>query len=257
MSLTRTFETLREKNEAALIAYHMAGYPTLPDSMRVFRALAAGGADILEVGVPFSDPIADGPTIQAAGTRALQRGSTLKAIVKAFAETGIEAPRVLMSYINPLMAYGIPRLFADLKQAGFCGLIVPDLPAEEAAGWVRTSERYGLEMVFLVTPVSGPERIRLIVSRSRGFIYGVSVTGTTGMRSGLPKNLRVFLAQIRRFTDLPVAVGFGVSTPDQIRAVCRSADGAIVGSRIVEAVRRGENVKRLAADLKKATRVKP
>jgi tryptophan synthase alpha chain len=256
MNLLRAFETVRRKNEAALLAYHVAGYPTLSDSMRVFRTLAEGGADILEVGVPFSDPIADGPAIQSASACALRRGATLRAIVQGFAGSGIHAPCVLMSYINPLLAYGIPRLFGDLKQAGFCGLIVPDLPPEEASGWIQQSERHGLDMVFLVTPVSGPGRIRFITSRSRGFIYAVSVTGTTGARNSLPGDLSAFLARVRRFSDLPVAVGFGISTPDQVRAVSRSADGAVVGSRIVEAVRRGEDVRRLVANLKRATRAK-
>ena len=254
MTICQTFEALKRRNEAALIAYTMAGFPTLDRSMECVEALCAGGADLVEIGVPFSDPIADGPAIQHAGIQALKNGVHLRAIIESARSLRTDKPLLLMSYLNPLLAYGTTRAVNDMKQAGFSGLIVPDLPVDEAEFLRNDAEQTGLDMVFLATPVTDDSRLRLIADRSQGFLYCVSLTGTTGMRDGIDDGLPAFLTRVRSATDKPVAVGFGVSTPQQVRQLSVLADGVIVGSRIVEAVRKEEDLEALVGELKKATK---
>jgi tryptophan synthase alpha chain len=254
MTLDATFERLRADDETAWIPYVTAGYPSLDATLDSLRVMAANGADIIEVGVPFGDPVADGPTIQAASQVALDAGITLRAIVDALKLEDFGVPLVLMSYLNPLLAYGRDALLDDLVAARVSGLIVPDLPAEEAGEWRDAARARGIHLVLLVAPTSPPERIRRIAESATGFLYYVSVTGTTGARDELPADLFDALATIRGITDMPVAVGFGISRREHVRGLRGKAEGAVVGSRIVEAIRRGEDLAGLIRDLKQATR---
>lgn len=261
MSIRQKFDQLKQKNETALIAYAMAGYPDLTGSMRLVQDLCDSGADMVEIGFPFSDPIADGSTLQYAATEALRRGITLQDVFESTRKIRTDKPLILMSYLNPLLAIGADTLFSEMKNACFSGLIIPDLPAEESEPWSLSASGKGIDLILLVTPVSGPERIKQIALKSRGFLYCVSVTGTTGARSELPSNLPGFLASVRQAADsqnskvLPIAVGFGISKPDQIRLLRNQADGVIVASRIIDAVRKGEDVGVLVSELKEATKM--
>ncbi|MCH7838881.1 MAG: tryptophan synthase subunit alpha [Planctomycetes bacterium] len=254
MKIDETFARLRQRRETALIPYVTGGYPTLDDSMEHLGVMASHGADLLEVGVPFSDPIADGPTIQHASETALAEGVTLDGILTALGQVKIEQPIVLMSYLNPLLAYGRNRLFSAVQKARISGVIVPDLPVEEADDWRLAAQAADVSLIGLAAPTSTDERIRAIVRQCSGFLYCVSLTGTTGMRADLAPELDGWLARIKRYTDLPLAVGFGISKPEHIRALYGKADGVIVGSRIIDAIRRGEDLAGLIQTLKEATR---
>ena len=256
--IERMFERLAARGETALIAYLPAGFPTLPESMELLKTVAASGADLIELGVPYCDPVADGPTIQQATQRALDGGTTLRGILDALddrAAGGTSAvPISLMSYLNPLLAFGREALLVRMATAGCCGLIVPDLPLEEAGVWIDQTTAHGIALSLLVAPTSSPERSREIAHRSRGFVYYVSVTGITGAREALPDDLFSSLARIKEITTLPVAVGFGISTPAQVRLLRGRADAVVVGSRIVRAIQDGEDVAKLIRALKAATR---
>ncbi|MBN2030396.1 tryptophan synthase subunit alpha [bacterium] len=254
MKIQEQFDQLKSKHEMALIVYHTAGFPTLDASMAHIQLFEQNGADFIEIGIPFSDPIADGPTIQHASHVALQNGVTLKKIITSVAQINIRVPLVMMSYLNPLLAYGSESLFRDMSRAGFSGIIVPDLPVEESEEWVALSKSYGIDLIFLVTPTTSDQRIRLITDRSEGFIYCVSLTGITGVRNGLPPGLFDFTRRVKKATDKPLAVGFGFSTPEQIRMLQYQADGVIVGSRIVDAIDKKEDVTGLIRRLKSATK---
>lgn len=248
------FQTLRQRGEVALIPYLTAGYPTLPGSVDALKRISDAGADLIEVGVPFSDPVADGPTIQASSRRALEQGARLEAILATFSVCGTETPRVLMSYVNPLLAYGRERLFHDLVQTGFCGLIVPDLPPEESVEWRAEAQRLGLGWIPLIAPTSGLDRGAEIAEQAHGFAYYVSVTGTTGARRELPARLTADLDALRDRTETPLAVGFGVSNSAQVRDLAPHCDGVVVGSRLVEAIRNEECIETLIRKLKQATK---
>jgi len=260
MTIRQTFDSLKRQNESALVVYVMAGYPSLEHSMNLIQQCCVNGADLIEIGIPFSDPIADGPTIQHAGTEALRRGVTLRDVLHAVEKIRTDKPLILMSYLNPLLSYGTDRLFEGMNRAGFSGLIVPDLPVEESADWVPSAIKNDIDTIFLVTPISGTERIRRIASLSKGFLYCVSLAGTTGSRPELSADLGKFLSDVRGVTGslgttgLPVVVGFGISTPAQIRILNNQADGVVVGSRIIEAIRKGEDVPSLVRELKHATK---
>ncbi len=254
MRIRETFDILNQAGEMLFIPYITAGYPSLEESINIFRMLCEYGADIIEIGVPFSDPIADGPTIQYSSQIALQNGVTLKKLMGRLRDVKIDKPLILMSYLNPLLAYGKENLYRDMKEIGLSGIIVPDMPAEESDEWLSLSKAYDIDIIFLVAPTSSDERIRFIAERSCGFIYCVSITGTTGMRDELPGGLLRFIRKIKKLTDVPVAVGFGISTPEQILTLKGEIDGVIVGSRIIEAIRRGENLKEIVAKLKSTTR---
>ncbi|MBI1953325.1 MAG: tryptophan synthase subunit alpha [Candidatus Omnitrophica bacterium] len=235
------FGRLRGERRKALIAYLTVGFP----SMRLLEPLAAclqeGGVDLLELGIPFSDPLADGPTIQAASQKALLNGVTPGGVLKSVERLrgrGITLPIALMTYFNPVLRYGPARFCRDAVSAGADGVIVPDLPPEEAAELIRPARRENLDTIFLAAPTSPRERIRGIVRASRGFLYYVSLTGVTGARARLPVSLTDHVRLIKRMTTLPVCVGFGISRPDQVRAVTRVADGVIVGSALLAAVGR-------------------
>jgi tryptophan synthase alpha chain len=221
---------------AALMPYLMGGFPDLEASVAIGEACADAGADLIELGVPFSDPLADGPVIHAAGTRALQAGATLRGVVGAATRIAERVPVVLMCYANPIFARGPERFAAELAGAGVSGLIVPDLPLEEAAGVRKACDDAGVALVPLIAPTTPEARMAEIVRRARGFVYTVSVTGTTGERAGVDESLASVVARARRLSPVPVAVGFGISTPGQAAAaVATGADGVIVGSRLVRA----------------------
>jgi len=225
----------------AFMPYFPVGYPSLPVSVDVIEALARSGADLIEVGVPFSDPLADGPVIQHATQIALQQGATLARCLEAVAELrrrGIGIPLVLMGYYNPLLSYGLARLAAAAEAAGASGFIVPDLPPEEAGDLEAALAPGGLPLVRMLAPTTPPQRAARIVAGARGFLYLVSVTGTTGARSELPPGLPAFIARVRAQAPagLPLCVGFGIATPAQARAVGQHADGIIVGSACVKTI---------------------
>jgi tryptophan synthase alpha chain len=217
--------------------YLMGGFPDLPSSLRVAEAYADAGADLVELGVPFSDPLADGPAIQAAGYRALQAGATFEGVLEQVAAPMAErVPVVLMCYANPLLSRGIDAVAARLAEDRVAGLIVPDLPAEEAAELRAACDAVGVALVPLVAPTTPPEAVAEIAAVARGFVYVVSVTGVTGERRELPPELERVVEQVRRAATVPVAVGFGVGTPEQVARVGSIADGVIVGSRLVRAI---------------------
>jgi len=233
----QTFKRLKKKGQAALIPFIVAGHPDLETTEALVLRMTASGADIIELGVPFSDPLADGPTIQAASQRALQKGVTLNDIFRlAKRIRGVAPPLVLMTYFNPIFQYGLKAFAERCDETGIDGVIVPDLPPEEAGPWVREARKLGLDTIFLAAPTSPPERIRLVNRDSRGFIYYVSLTGVTGTREKLPAELEMAVRGIKEQSQKPVAVGFGISTPEQAREVSRFADGVIVGSAIVKII---------------------
>ena len=255
--LDRISEAFR-RSRPAFMPYVMLGYPTREESLDVVRGLVQAGADLLELGVPFSDPLADGPVIQAAAQRSLENGTTLQdclAMTRQLRREGIDTPALLMGYLNPLLAYGPERLAGDAAEAGLDGFIVPDLPPEEAEEFGRLCQANGLAFIYFLAPTSTPERIRLVARRARGFVYLLSVTGVTGARQSLPAYLDGFVQRVRTETDLPLAVGFGIQNGAQARAVGRLADGVIVGSALVRCAGRslGE-VEALATEIKSAMR---
>jgi len=230
------FKRLAARNEKALIPYITAGDPDLDTTRGLVLEMARRGADLIELGIPFSDPLADGPTIQAACQRALRQEVNLPKIIDLVRalrrETDI--PLVLMGYYNPILSYGLDRLARDAAQAGVNGFIIPDLPGEEARDWHRAACDAGVAPIFLAAPTSGPSRIRKIGALTRGFLYYVSVTGITGARAGLPEDLKTALAEVRTLIKCPMAVGFGISTPEQVRDLAPLVDGVVVGSAIVQ-----------------------
>jgi tryptophan synthase alpha chain len=222
--------------KAALMPYLMGGFPDLEASVAIGAACADAGADLVELGVPFSDPLADGPVIHAAGTRALQAGATLHGVLGAATRIAERLPVVLMCYANLLYARGAERFADELVEAAVSGLIVPDLPLEEAAAVREACDAAGLALVPLIAPTTPDERMAEIARHARGFIYTVSVTGTTGERAGVDGSLASVVARAKRLSSVPVAVGFGISTPEQAaQAAATGADGVIVGSRLVRA----------------------
>lgn len=241
-TIASTFAACREQRRLALIPYLTGGFPSLDGFREQLQRVSAGGADIIEIGIPFSDPIADGPTIQYSSQVALKSGATLTALLDLLAGVTLPQPLVFMSYLNPLLAYGRDRLLPAMRAARVSGLIIPDLPVEEADEWQAATIAASVDLIFLAAPTSTDERLKAIAARARGFIYAVSRAGVTGARSDLSAGLGEFLKRIRAHTQTPIAVGFGVSTVEHVRALRGLADGAVVGSRLVEAIRAGEDV---------------
>jgi tryptophan synthase alpha chain len=245
------FAALRQEGRSGLIAYLTAGDPDPETSMRLFSGLAAAGADLIEIGMPFSDPMADGPVIQDAGQRALKAGMDLRgtlALVRALRRDDDATPVVLMGYYNPIYRYG-PRAFAgDAAAAGVDGVIVVDLPPEEDEELHLPARAAGLDVIRLATPTSDKKRLPLIVERAGGFIYYVAIAGITGTRSADSAEVGAAVARLRRLTALPIAVGFGIKNPEQAAAAARAADAAVVGSSLVQ---------RLAFNLDPDGRAKP
>jgi tryptophan synthase alpha chain len=264
--ISQTFEHLQKTHERALIPYVTAGDPDLEMTKRLVHEMVRRGGDIIEIGVPFSDPLADGPIIQRASQRALQGGTTLRKILQTVSELrhDVDVPLVLMTYYNPVLRYGEEAFVADALGAGVDGIIVPDLPPEEGQSLIELTTDTPLDMIFLAAPTSTSARLALISEASRGFIYYVSRLGTTGVRDQLADDLRIMLEKVRASTSKPIAVGVGVSTPEHVRLVAELADGVVVGSAILKLIEdledradRLEHVGDFVAVLKAATRVLP
>jgi tryptophan synthase alpha chain len=229
------FAALAARGEKALIAFLTAGDPSLDGTVEAAVAMAAAGADVIELGVPFSDPLADGPVIQRASDRALMRGTRLAGVLDAARRirARCDVPLLLFSYANPLLRRGLARVAEEAAAAGVDGVLVTDLPPEEAAEWTACARRRALDTVFLAAPTSGEGRLRGIAAASRGFVYAVSRTGVTGERAALSEEGLALVRRLRALTATPIALGFGVSTPEQVRAAAAVADGVVVGSAIV------------------------
>ena len=236
--LDATFARLRATGERALVAYFTAGDPSLEVTGQLVREAERRGADVVELGVPFSDPLADGPVIQRAGARALAAGASLVRVLETVAELrrDVTVPLVLLTYYNPILAFGLPAFAETAAKAGLDGVLVPDLPNEEAEPLRAQTDAAGVDLAQFVAPTTTVARLRRIARQSRGFIYLVSLTGVTGERRELPPELADQIRAIRLVTTKPVCVGFGIGTPDQVAVVGELADGVIVGSAIVRCV---------------------
>jgi tryptophan synthase alpha chain len=244
-------------HKPAFMPYYPLGFPTPEVSVDVIEALAKNGADLIEVGLPFSDPLADGPVIQRATQIALQQGMTVKRALAAIRELrarGVTIPLILMGYFNPLLAYGPAALAREAAESGADGFIVPDLPPEESAEFEATIQP--LPQIRMVAPTTPEARLATVLRDARGFVYLVSLTGVTGARAALPEGLPEFIARVRAQTSLPVCVGFGISTPEQARAVGQLAEGVIVGSACVRAVGESADPARAAAEFARSFRLR-
>lgn len=234
--IATVFAKCKHEGRAAFIPFIMAGDPNLEASAKILDALPAAGADIIELGIPFSDPMADGPAIQAAGLRSLQAGTTLNAIIAQageFRKKHAQVPLVLMGYLNPVYNYGYEQFAKDAEAAGIDGIIIVDLPPEEADELEPLLTKHGISLVRLIAPTSVPERLPLLVKGASGYLYYVSITGITGAGSATSADIEKNIAAIRKVTDLPIAVGFGVKTAEQVKTIGKLADGVVVGSAIV------------------------
>ena len=257
-ALDAMFAGAKTRNRAAFMPYFCIGYPNHDESLRAIEAVAALGVDGFEIGMPFSDPIADGPTIQAATQIALEQGATVRLCldaVRTLRERGLMQPMLMMSYANPLVAYGADRFVRDAREAGADGLIVPDLPPEEAALFADSCAREGMALIFFLAPTSNDERIEMATAKATGFIYVVSLTGITGARKDLPAYLTDYIARLRAKTDMPLVLGFGVSSPAHARQLRGLTDGFIVASALIRAWERGfDEMRALAAEIFAASR---
>jgi tryptophan synthase alpha chain len=247
--LTATWDALRQPRRAALVAYLTAGYPTLPESRDALRA-ADEHVDVLEVGVPFSDPLADGPTIQASTFRALANGTTLPRTLELIADADLRAPVVLFTYVNPVLQYGVEPLLRDAAAIGVAGLLLTDVPSGADPSLERLVQESPLDLIRLVAPTTNPERIAHAVAGAQGFIYLIARLGVTGASTSLATDLGASIGRVRAATALPVAVGFGISTPEQARTVANLADGVVIGSALVETLG-GEGVAGAAGFLRR------
>jgi tryptophan synthase alpha chain len=253
--ITKTFKELKKNRKKAFIPYIMSGDPSLEKTRDTVLMLKACGADIIELGVPFTDPLADGPTIQRASERALKAGVTLKKVVSFVKDLrqSTQIPLVLMTYYNPVFKYGEERFVKDAKDAGVDGVIIPDLPPDEAESFIRGSREVSLDTIFLLAPTSTPDRIKKVAKASSGFIYYVSITGITGASLRLDGSMEALISEIRKYTEKPIAVGFGVSTPQEASAVAEVSDGVIIGSAIVKKLNESpEELRRYLTSLRKA-----
>ncbi len=234
--MSRIASVFNRPGHTALIPYITVGYPTIEATLEVVPLLASSGCDIVELGIPFSDPLSDGVTIQKASFRALHNGVTPKICLEVARQLSqkVDIPLVFMTYFNPVFSYGLEELCGACNRSGIDGLIIPDLPPEEGSELEASTQKQGLDLIYLLAPTSIEGRIRLVAGRSRGFIYLVSVTGVTGARDKLPSDLEAFVARVRKVATQPLCVGFGISTPEQARRVARIADGVIVGSRLIQ-----------------------
>jgi tryptophan synthase alpha chain len=240
MRIDHRFAALKHEGRVALVTFTMAGDPDYATSLAILKALPKAGADVIELGMPFTDPMADGPAIQAAGLRALKAGANMKktlAAVREFRAGDAATPLVLMGYYNPIYIYGVDRFLADAKAAGVDGLIVVDLPPEEDAELCLPAMKANVNFIRLATPTTDDKRLPTVLTNTSGFVYYVSITGITGAAAPDTGKVAAAVARIKRHTKLPVCVGFGVRTAEQARAIARGADGVVVGSALVEAVR--------------------
>ena len=234
--IKRKFEELKRKGEKALIPYLTCGYPSLEETRKIIPLLEKAGADLIELGIPFSDPVADGVTIQESSAVALKKGINLRKIVGLVKELRekVKIPLLIMSYYNPIYQFGLFRFCSTFKNAGLDGVIIPDLPPEEGDDLISSARDNGLATVFLIAPTTPEKRISLICKKSTGFIYYVSVSGVTGARERLPQEMKKKVLEIKKFTEKPVCIGFGVSKPEQVREITSFADGVIVGSAMIK-----------------------
>ena len=238
--IDRRFATLKAQGRAALVTFLTAGDPDADTSLAILKALPQAGADIIELGMPFTDPMADGPAIQASSQRALTAGQTLKktlAMVQAFRQNENPTPIILMGYYNPIYIYGVEKFLADANSAGVDGLIVVDLPPEEDDELCLPALRAGLNFIRLATPTTDDRRLPAVLANTSGFVYYVSVTGITGMAAPDANAVATAIGRIKRHTKLPIAVGFGVRTAEQARAIAAAADGVVIGSALIEALK--------------------
>jgi tryptophan synthase alpha chain len=236
----RRFAALKQEGRAALVTFTMAGDPDYDAALAILKALPKAGADVVELGMPFTDPMADGPAIQAAGLRALNSGQDMKktlAAVRAFRAGDDATPLVLMGYYNPIYIYGVDKFLTDAKAAGVDGLIIVDLPPEEDRELCLPALKAGLNFIRLATPTTDDKRLPAVLANTSGFVYYVSITGITGSAAPDPTKVSGAVSRIKRHTKLPVCVGFGVRTGEQARAIAEGADGVVVGSALVEAIR--------------------
>jgi tryptophan synthase alpha chain len=249
--LAETFAALRARGARALIPYFTAGDPSLADTRRLCVEAARRGADVIELGVPFSDPLADGPVIQRASQRALAAGVSLPRVLELARDLRSEValPVVLLTYYNPVLAFGLKAFAQSAVDAGVDGVIVADLPPDEAGPLAQEAAPAGLDLIHLLAPTSSPARMRLVARASRGFIYVVSLTGVTGVRDAVAPDLVKQLRALRLVTTRPICVGFGISTPDHVRAVAPYADGVIVGSAVVRLVEQHAGTPRLLEEV--------
>jgi len=233
--MNRIASVFNKAGHTALIPYVTVGYPTVEATLKIVPLLASSGCDIVELGIPFSDPLADGATIQKASFHALQNGVTPRLCLEVAKELSrtVNTPLVFMTYFNPVFSYGLEEFCAACADSRVSGLIIPDLPPEEGSELEAITQRRGLDLIYLLAPTGNNERISLVAERSRGFIYLVSVTGVTGARDRLPATLDAFVTRVRKVAAQPLCVGFGISTAEQARQVARIADGVIVGSQII------------------------
>ena len=246
--MSRIASIFTKPARTALIPYVTVGYPSIEATLKVVTLLANNGCDIVELGIPFSDPLADGATIQKASFCALQNGVTPEICLEVARELRqkIDIPMVFMTYFNPVLNYGSDRFCEACATSGVDGLIIPDLPPEEGTELETTTQGYDLDLIYLLAPTSTKERISLVAERSRGFIYLVSVAGVTGTRDKLPEHLASFVAGVRELVTKPICVGFGISTVEQAGQVAQIADGVIVGSRIIQLMDTGDNFSSLS-----------
>lgn len=243
--IAATFSALKAANRKALVTFIVAGDPDTAASLETLKGLPAAGADIIELGMPFTDPMADGPAIQAADLRALANGMTLPKtleMVKAFRETNTTTPIVLMGYYNPIYAYGTEKFTKDAAALGVDGLIIVDLPPEEEDELFLPAKAAGLDLIRLITPTTTPERLQTVIKNASGFLYYVSVAGITGSKSASPDTVKKHLDTVRTQTSLPIAVGFGIRTPDDAKAMSIAGDAVVVGSALVERMGKGEDI---------------
>ena len=250
--ISTTFDRLQREGRAAFIPFVMAGDPDLATSEKIVKALPAAGADLIELGVAFTDPMADGPAIQAAGLRALKAGQTLPktlALVRSFREEDDRTPIILMGYFNPILAYGVDRFLKDAREAGVDGLIVVDLPPEEDAELCVPARAAEIDFIRLATPTTDDKRLPAVLRNASGFVYYVAVAGVTGGKHADPAATTAAARRIKSATGLPVAVGFGVKTPEQAGEIARAADAVVVGSALVEKLARGMDLGGVEADV--------
>lgn len=260
-ALAATLAGCRAEGRAALVGYLPAGYPDLDGSVALLRAMVESGVDVVEVGLPYSDPVMDGPTIAAAAAAALAGGTRIRDVLRVVEMVAAAAPTVVMTYWNPVEQYGVAGFARDLAAAGGSGLVTPDLVPDEAGEWLGAADEHRLDKVFLVAPSSTPERLKMTAAASRGFVYATAVMGITGAREHTSAAAPALVARVRAVTELPVGVGLGVSTAAQAAEVARYADAVIVGSAFVRAVARAgdprpalQAVGELAADLARGVR---
>jgi tryptophan synthase alpha chain len=259
ISISECLQSLQKRQECALIPFITAGDPSLEITAQALKILDENGADIIELGVPYSDPLADGPVIQAAATRALQKETRLEQVLELVNKVSpiLKAPIVLFTYYNPILNRGIESFLQQIAESGVKGLVIPDLPVEEASDLLKLAQKKGIEVILLIAPTSSSDRIQLIANQSQGFIYLVSVTGVTGMRSQVAGRVRDLLPNIRSITDKPIGIGFGISNSEQAKQMKDwGADAVIVGSAFVQLLAQGdqglEAVAALCQELKEA-----